>query len=134
MAKETKGSIGIDAAAAQVREAVRKVCFDGLLWSGEVSILLAEKVEKEFRRIAADPIADLYPRASSIPAPTTTEDSPIKTLFDHPFFRKAPAFACLQGNDRPHPDHLRACLMELVRYVFARLDRIEATVARQESR
>jgi hypothetical protein len=42
----------------------------------------------------------------------------LKSIFDHPFFRKAPAFAALLDKDDPTPEHLRACLMELARFVL----------------
>lgn len=45
------------------------------------------------------------------------------SIFDHPFFRKAPAFAALQVVSEPKPEHVRACLMELARYVLAELDK-----------
>ena len=43
-------------------------------------------------------------------------------LYDHPFFATAPAFAALAHTDEPQPVHVRACLLELARYVLGRLD------------
>lgn len=39
--------------------------------------------------------------------------------FEHPFFRKAPAMAALKDIKEPNPEHVRACLMEMARYMFA---------------
>jgi hypothetical protein len=48
-----------------------------------------------------------------------------KGIFDHPFFKKAPAFAALERTPEPKPEHVRACLMELARYVLTKVDKLE---------
>lgn len=38
------------------------------------------------------------------------------STFDHPFFANKPALKALKDNANPHPEHVRACLMELCRH------------------
>lgn len=55
-----------------------------------------------------------------------SDATPSQSVFAHRFIKKAPAFAALKTVDRPIPEHVRSCLLELARHVLARLDRIEA--------
>jgi hypothetical protein len=44
------------------------------------------------------------------------------SLFEHPFFKKAPAMESLRTINTPSPEHIRACLMELARYFLTVFD------------
>lgn len=44
-------------------------------------------------------------------------------FFDHEFFRKAPAMARLRGITDPTITHLRACVMELTRYILSQAEK-----------
>lgn len=42
-----------------------------------------------------------------------------KNFFDSDLFKKSPALAALKDIDEPKPETLRACILELARYIVA---------------
>lgn len=92
--------------------------------------IMREDVDRELRRLS-DRIGEVEAERDEARAKDDRADdaAPIVSIFGHRFFKKAPAFACLEGNKTPNAEHVRACLCELARYVLTRLDRVEATVA-----
>jgi len=79
-----------------------------MLWKGQ-SVTTSGEITDAIENFEPDPT----PGGGTVAKKPYTQD-----FFGHDFFRTAPAMAALKGNSDPKPEHLRACLMELTRYVL----------------